>query len=151
MNLHTSNPTDSPVDIALLDPTPPQRPFADRAPDESFLPRAVYTVPPTQPTSIRRSVLEEAITVVCGERETTYGGPEDSFAIIGSLWGCYLAAKYRSNPTVRAVDIKIEPVDVAIMMTLLKTARLATTGGKHRDSLVDAAGYIACAAECALK
>lgn len=175
MNLHTSNPTDSPIDITCLDstpiiegyaprpaqmpsptptlgcvpmpgPQPVQKAFAARMPDASVL-----QTPPMPSASIRRSVLEEAIKVVCGERETTYGGPEDSFSIIGTFWECYIKAKYKSNPTLLVAELFIEPVDVALMMSLLKTARLATTGGKHRDSLVDGAGYFACAAECSLK
>ena len=85
--------------------------------------------------SVRHAVLTEAIEAITGEREDTYGGPEDSFRTIAALWTAYL-------------DQAIETYDVAAMMALLKIARIKHSGGQHRDSWCDLAGYAACGAEC---
>lgn len=83
---------------------------------------------------IRRDVLEKAITCVCNGRELEYGTPEDNFSLIARFWDLYLDGR---QPNAH---------DVAIMMALMKIARIAT-GVQKEDSYVDAAGYIACAYE----
>lgn len=78
-------------------------------------------------------VLDEARNAVLGERQDAHGNPEDTFDLIAKYWGVHL-------------DTTITPGDVAIMMTLLKLARLRGNPD-HLDSAVDAAGYMACFAE----
>ena len=92
---------------------------------------------PLNSRAYRRTVLNEAANVVTGAREAAYGGPEQSFGTIADLWSVYLG---------RAVA----PHDVAALLALLKLARIKHSGGQHRDSWVDLAGYAACGAECAL-
>lgn len=87
----------------------------------------------------RKQVLDAAAACVTQDRATVYGGPEDSFAIIADLWSVYWQAVGRAN---------FEPHDVALMLGLLKVARLVRNP-KHADSWVDLAGYAACGAECA--
>lgn len=91
----------------------------------------------------RADILHAAEKCVCGQRETDYGTPEDNFKAIAELWNVYLdrisAGKYGNT----IVDEK----DVAVMMALLKIARIAAGGGKA-DSWIDLAGYAACGAEC---
>lgn len=83
----------------------------------------------------RAEILDSAKKCVCEDRESQYGSPEDSFSIIAGFWSLYL-------------EYAISPVDVAIMMALLKIARIA--GGRFKaDSYIDACGYIACAGEIA--
>lgn len=89
----------------------------------------------------RADVLTEAAKIVCGDRDVQYGSPEDSFALIGELWSVYLAARANGS-------LCITPTDVAVMMSLLKVARIAANPTKA-DSFVDLAGYAACGAECA--
>lgn len=94
----------------------------------------------------REEILETAKKCVCGEREQDYGTPEENFSTIGQLWFTYLRAAH----PVECRDITIStitPKDVAVMMSLLKVARIAT--GKSPDSFVDLAGYAACAGEIA--
>lgn len=81
----------------------------------------------------RKETLETAIKCVCGERQDQYGTPENNFATIAGLWTVYL------NHPVTASD-------VAMMMALLKIARIKT-GTATADSFVDLAGYAACGAE----
>ena len=83
----------------------------------------------------REKVLKDAITCVCGDREQEYGTPENNFGLIAILWSAYKGVNFT-------------PVDVAMMMALLKVARIRTGRGKM-DCFVDLAGYAACAAEIA--
>ena len=46
----------------------------------------------------RDDFLKEAERIVCSDRESQYGAPEDSFGLIAELWTAYLEAKrYRST------------------------------------------------------
>ena len=90
-------------------------------------------------TSPRRKLLNEAANAIDGDRDAAYGGPENSFATIASLWNTYLDAKMGD----------LAAHDVAAMMILFKVARVVGSEGTHRDSWMDAAGYAACGHECA--
>ena len=81
----------------------------------------------------RQLILMEAEKCICGQREQDYGSPEDNFKAIADLWSAYL-------------NRDISPQDVAMMMILLKVARIKNGGGSG-DSYVDIAGYAACAGE----
>ena len=94
----------------------------------------------------REKVLAEAKRCVCGERDQSYGGPEDSFRLIAKLWEPYVKEKIVPKNT----PVDIEPEDVAIMMGMLKIARLASNP-THMDSWVDLGGYAACGGEIAGK
>lgn len=85
----------------------------------------------------RKEVLETAIKTVCTDREGQYGSPEDNFKFIAVLWNEYLAHNGGG---------KLTGTDVAIMMALLKIARI-TTGIHKDDNYIDLAGYAACGAE----
>lgn len=80
----------------------------------------------------RGDFLDEAKRIVEGERNEAYGEAEDNFEVIARLWEAYRG-------------IPFSPVDVAVMMILLKTARIRN-GGTH-DCFVDIAGYAACGGE----
>lgn len=100
---------------------------------------------PEQEPWTRQRVLKEAEKCVCGGREQDYGTPEDSFRLIAQLWESYIR-----ETIVGLTDVCINPEDVAVMMALLKIARLAYDP-KHMDSWVDLAGYAACGGEIAGK
>lgn len=91
----------------------------------------------------REKILDEAKQCVCGNREQDYGTPEESFRAIAQLWGIYIRERM-----VILTDVCFDPEDVAIMMALLKIARLANNP-EHMDSWVDLAGYAACGGEIA--
>ena len=94
----------------------------------------------------RAAVLEKARACVCGEREEDYGSPEDSFGCIAELWETYLRAACVSPDAI----VTVTAADVAMLMALLKIARVGTSCvGGTADSFVDLAGYAACGAECA--
>ena len=92
----------------------------------------------------RSEILDAARSIVTGEREKQYGKPEDNFATIGKLWEIYLSGRCVGGDA----DISINPEDVAMMMALLKIARIKTGVGTV-DSFIDLAGYAACAGEIA--
>lgn len=94
----------------------------------------------------RAEILDEAKKCVCGQRQQDYGTPEDNFTTIGYLWSAYFRA---AHPNLDIALNEITPKDVAVMMSLLKVARIAT--GSSPDSFVDLAGYAACAGEIAAR
>lgn len=82
----------------------------------------------------RADVLHDAERCICGQREQDYGSPEVNFGIIAKLWSDYTGTLITS-------------LDVAMMMCLLKIARIKNGG--TGDSFVDLAGYAACGGEIA--
>lgn len=81
----------------------------------------------------RAETLDRAKQCVCSQRENEYGSPEDNFRSIADFWTAYKGVDFTPN-------------DVAMMMALLKIARIKT-GCATEDSYVDLAGYAACGAE----
>ena len=82
----------------------------------------------------RSEVLAIAGELINGERQAHYGTPQDNFGTTAEMWAAYLGRD-------------ISPADVCHMMALLKIARLKR--GPHRDSSIDACGYMALGAEVA--
>lgn len=100
----------------------------------------------------RADILEAAKKCVCGQRVQDYGKPERNFQTIADFWNNYLDAAHpelnlKGVAECMEVPAIITPKDVAVMMGLLKVARIAT--GSNPDSFVDLAGYAACAGEVA--
>lgn len=81
----------------------------------------------------RAEILHAAESCICGQREQDYGSPEDNFGTIAQMWTAYTGTL-------------ITALDVAMMMCLLKIARIKNGGGTG-DSFVDLAGYAACGGE----
>ena len=81
----------------------------------------------------RPEILAAAEKCVCGDRDKSYGSPEDSFNTIARLWTAYYEKPFNA-------------VDVAAMLALLKIARIHTGNGKA-DNWIDLAGYAACGGE----
>lgn len=89
---------------------------------------------------IRKELLEKAIEITEGARQQHYGSPEDNFKNIAEYWTTYL--RQTQHP-----EIVLASHDVAIMMTLMKVARLVNDP-HHDDSWLDIAGYAACGSQC---
>jgi hypothetical protein len=87
----------------------------------------------------RKQVLLEAEKCVCQSRQEEYGDLEDNFSRIAEFWNIYIGDKS-----------KLDSDDVAIMMCLLKIARIAS-GQTKADNYIDLAGYAACAGEIATR
>ena len=98
-------------------------------------------------TSTRVDILDQAKKCVCGQREQDYGTPESNFQLIADLWNGYLGTKYRYPDDNKPINVNpLKPLDVSMMMALLKIARIRNGGGSG-DSFVDLAGYAACGGE----
>lgn len=82
----------------------------------------------------RTHILEAADSLINGERQDQYGDPAVNFINIAERWA-------------QIVGVQIDAWQVSLMMADLKIARMATTGKPHLDSLIDAAAYVALAAE----
>lgn len=83
----------------------------------------------------RSELLDKAKEIVNGARQENYGHPEKNFKQIAIYWSVYL-------------DRDVSATDVALMMVLMKLARLQNKPD-HDDSWVDIAGYAANGAELA--
>ena len=84
----------------------------------------------------RGESLITAHSIINGERQAMYGQPEDNLTAIATLWTWWLKHKN--------MVVNIDGFDVAMMMSLMKFARIATGFGKS-DSFIDAEAYIALA------
>ena len=92
--------------------------------------------------NFRSEILQEAISLINGDRHVDYGDPVDDFTTTASLWQTYLA---RTMDAREGLDLRAH--DVAIMMILLKVARISWTPEK-RDHWADIAGYDGCGWDC---
>ena len=83
----------------------------------------------------RDEILATATRYVTHDRNTLHGSPENTFGLIALYWSAHL-------------ETEVSAPDVAVMMTLLKLARLKSNPA-NEDNWVDAAGYMACGGELA--
>ena len=83
----------------------------------------------------RSECLDKAKEIINGARQENYGKPESNFKQIAAYWSLYL-------------DHDVSATDVALMMVLMKLARLQNKPD-HDDSWIDIAGYAANGAEIA--
>jgi len=84
----------------------------------------------TQPDE---DVLDEAKRLTSGERNNSYGPPNQDFAKTATMWRVILG-------------VDVEPKDVALCMIALKLSR--ATWAAKRDNWVDIAGYARCGFQC---
>lgn len=87
-----------------------------------------------EPSSGRAKILDTAKDYVTRDRAADHGDMEDNFLTIAAYWNTHLGIH------------SIGPQDVAVMMTLLKLARIRQNE-KHLDNWIDACGYMACGGE----
>lgn len=78
-------------------------------------------------------VLVEALRLTSGDRQATYGPPNQDFARTAAMWTALFGKEF-------------EPKDVALAMILLKASRQMHQ--RKRDNWVDMAGYARCGAIC---
>jgi hypothetical protein len=81
----------------------------------------------------RSDILDTAKQYINVDRADTHGDAESNFGLIAAYWSAHL-------------NKNISPHDVAVMMTLMKLARMRSNPA-HVDSAIDAAGYSALAGE----
>ncbi|ALG30719.1 hypothetical protein AOZ07_02905 [Glutamicibacter halophytocola] len=98
----------------------------------------VFAQVPDQPAKFaRETVLTTAEQLINGDRAKDYGDASENFQRIANLWEPILG-------------VEVTATDVALCLTQLKVSRLITSPA-HKDSWVDAAGYIALGGEIANK
>ena len=85
----------------------------------------------------RADILDTAKEYVTKDRAADHGDMEDNFSTIGAYWSVHLG-------------VKVDATDVAVMMTLLKAARIKSNP-KHPDNWIDGCGYLSCGGELASK
>jgi len=83
----------------------------------------------------RADILTTAMQAVTVDRAATHGDAERNFNLIAAYWSAHL-------------DYPVSGTDVAVMMNLLKLARIKSNPA-HADNWVDGAGYLACGGEIA--
>ena len=87
--------------------------------------------------STRASVLRKAEEYVTKDRAAEHGDMEENFGTIATYWSTHLG-------------VDVTGSDVAIMMALLKVARIKSNV-RNMDNWVDGCGYLACGAELATR
>ena len=91
--------------------------------------------PPLDRVMARAKVLRTAEKYVCADRASQHGDMENNFQCIAAYWAVHLGTE-------------VTATDVAVMMTLLKVARIKSNV-KNSDNWVDGCGYLACGGELA--
>tara|TARA_R100001594_G_scaffold72327_2_gene106970 strand:+ start:3056 stop:3460 length:405 start_codon:yes stop_codon:yes gene_type:complete len=84
-------------------------------------------------TTPRASILRTAEKYITSDRAVQHGEMKNNFATIASYWSEHLGTR-------------VTAIDVSVMMTLLKIARLKSSE-ENFDNWVDACGYLACGGE----
>jgi hypothetical protein len=82
------------------------------------------------------NVAQEALGLVLGDRNASYGTPLDDYTKTAKVWSGLLAHKL-------APGQEITPKEAVLMMAALKLSR--EMHRPKRDNLVDAVGYVLCA------
>ncbi len=90
---------------------------------------------PPQPLATRGNLLDVAKAYITKDRQADHGDAEDNFSRIAQYWSVHLGTPVKAH-------------DVAVMMALLKVARIKQNPN-HIDNWVDGAGYFACGGEIA--
>ncbi len=84
---------------------------------------------------MRVEILDTAKEYVTKDRAAAHGDAERNFGLIAAYWSAHL-------------DVSISATDVAVMMTLLKLARIGSNPF-NMDNWIDGCGYLACGGEIA--
>lgn len=85
------------------------------------------------------NILEEANSLVHGDRGAAYGHPFVDYECTAAMWAALIKRRY-------GVEIPMTSDFACLLMMAVKLSREA--GKPKRDNLVDAAGYAECAAMC---
>ena len=106
-------------------------PFIRKAPEGATLSKQALE---EREAGSRRGILRTAEGLVCKDRAEEHGDAHDNFATTAKYWNAHLGIDW------------IEPSDVAIMMAMLKMARLRQNI-ENKDNYVDVCGYMALGGE----
>ena len=84
-------------------------------------------------------ILDTAARITRGDRNASYGPPDQDFRRTAGMWSALFQAKLQDGVT-------FEPRDVAMAMILLKCSR--ESHQRKLDNWVDIAGYARCGSKC---
>ena len=84
-------------------------------------------------------ILDTAARITRGDRNASYGPPDQDFRRTAGMWSALFQAKLKDGET-------FEPRDVAMAMILLKCSR--ESHQRKLDNWVDIAGYARCGSKC---
>ena len=85
----------------------------------------------------RSEILDTAKGYVTQDRAAQHGDAERNFGLIATYWSAHL-------------DATVTASDVAVMMTLLKLARIKSNPNPNNlENWIDGCGYLACGGEIA--
>ena len=86
-------------------------------------------------------MLHAAADLVGGQRAEDYGDKLINHERIAALWNMWLSERnWNSHAEREDLGLQVGAYDVAMMMLLVKVARLMNSPG-HQDSHIDIAGY----------
>ena len=108
-------------------------------PKEVFEAEAETSSSPGPRSYSRGNILDTAKEYVTKDRAADHGDMQDNFQRIAAYWNTHLG-----------LISYIKDTDVAVMMTLLKVARIHSNT-ENVDNWIDACGYMACGGELAGK
>jgi hypothetical protein len=96
--------------------------------DASLVPTPAKTIAP-----VAEDVLEEALRITKGDRNASYGPPDQDFTRTAAMWSALKGVTFEAR-------------EVALFMIALKLSR--ETHQRKRDNWVDVAGYARCGSLC---
>lgn len=99
----------------------------------------------SQELNHKADILNEALSLINGDRQAQYGDPIDDFRTTAALWQVYIERTVAARG-----GLNLRPHDVAVMMDLLKIARISWSPEK-RDHWADLAGYAGCGWDCVVR
>ena len=91
----------------------------------------------------RQQILDAAHQCVTADREATHGEFSANAKVAAEFWTTYLSARYEMPD-----GWALAAIDIAPMMSLLKTVRIAANP-YHMDNYVDGAGFMSLGGELA--
>lgn len=91
----------------------------------------------------REDLLEEAIAITTGDRNSAYGDPIQDFRRSANILNAMYSDKLKPGKTFRSHD-------VAMIVIAIKLSRLQWSPDR-RDSWTDIAGYAGCGFECTVR
>jgi hypothetical protein len=98
-----------------------------------FIGKADPEIAPTKDVLPTEDVLEEALRITKGDRNASYGPPDQDFARTAAMWSALKGVTFEAR-------------EVALFMIALKLSR--ETHQRKRDNWVDVAGYARCGSLC---
>jgi len=107
----------------------------------------IFEEPPRKLPELKednQDILEEALEITRGDRQASYGPPDQDFARTAKMWEVILQSCIHIEEG--SVTLEIEPRFVAMCMIALKLSR--ETHQRKRDNWVDIAGYSRCGSLC---